>query len=262
MSPTPASTFCYRIQLLNPRIRKDRLMYFCCSLVPRKVPVLIQIPTGGRVLPSIPSLPILCQVPVLQPLNQTAILSSEKKVILQIFVSSSFTELKQGSSHLYPGSIYLRPFQPLRLLAVTHVHTKNTILIQTLLQILLLKLCLKDSMQNIPHMQISYLAIQLKFLSRLISLLFHINIPFSGFQKCSSDVAISIVMVFLSFYNVPFPFLTLQWILLCCISHTFFWVWFQYTSQITLYFTCHFFTAGGICLTNLFNTMYWPPVLC
>lgn len=206
MGPTPASTFCYRIQLLNPRIRKDRFMYFCCSLVPCKVPVLIQIPTGGRLLPYIPSLPILCQVPVLQPLNQTAILTSEKNVILQIFVSSGFTELKQGSSHLYLGSVYLRPFQPLRLLAVTHVHIKNITLTQTLLQILLLKLCLKDSMQNIPHMQISYLAIQLKFLSRLISFLFYINMPFSGFQKCSSDVAISIVMVFLSFYNVPFPF--------------------------------------------------------
>lgn len=56
---------------------------------------------------------------------------------------------------------------------------------QTSLQIQPLKSCLKPSMWNILHMHLSYLPIQLKFLSRLISLLISISLLFLWFSEMS-----------------------------------------------------------------------------
>lgn len=130
---------------------------------------------------------------------------------------------------------------------------------QTLLQIMPLKLYLKVSMENIPHMQPSYPSIQLKFLSRLISLFIYVNIPFLGFQKHSSDVAMSIVMILLSFYHVPFTFLFCQWIRLCYISHKF--LEFDFSTLHRLLFHLKFI-CGRWHLPYNVHTMYWPPVLC
>lgn len=42
------------------------------------------------------------------------------------------------------------------------------------------------------------------------SAIIYVTIPSSGFKICNSNVALSTVMIHLSFYHLPFPFLSLR----------------------------------------------------